>query len=215
MDPFKAQKMTTGPIIRPSQTEKEPLPQTIDEFLTWGDEDTWAEWRDGELIVMSPASLRHQEIVAFLTALLHLFVQRHALGRVVTAPFAMRLRHSVREPDILVVRHEHLERLQPTHLDGAADLVVEVISPESVGRDRGEKFYEYEEAGVQEYWLIDPQREVLEVYTLEGKRFRLAFMEHTGRYESKVLPGFWVQAEWFWQEPLPPTLEALKALGLV
>ncbi len=188
---------------------------TAEEFLQWLDEDTLAEWRNGETIMMTPASLRHQDLVGFLAVLLRLYVQQYALGRVIEAPFPMRMKASVREPDILFVAREHVERLKATHLEGGADLVVEVISPESVGRDRGEKFYEYEEAGVCEYWLIDPQREVLEVYEREGERFRLAFMEHVGRYESRVLRGFWVEAEWFWQDPLPPVLEVLKALKVI
>jgi len=206
----------TGPITQtPSSANETPRFATAEEFLQWLDEDTLAEWRDGETIIMTLASLRHQDVVGFLSTLLRLYVQRHALGRVIEAPFPMRMKKAVREPDILFVAQEHLERLKPTYLDGGADLVVEVISPESVGRDRGEKFYEYEEAGVREYWLIDPQREVLEVYVLEGERFRLAFMDHAGRYESRVLPGFWVEAEWFWQDPLPPVLEVLKALQVI
>jgi len=207
--------MAHTPVVERGKIEDQSTPRTVDEFLAWGDEDTWAEWRDGEIIMMTPASLRHQDLVGFLATLLRFFVQERRMGRVVEAPFAMRLQKSVREPDVMVVTQEHLERLGPTYLDGAADLVIEVISPESVGRDRGEKFYEYEEAGVREYWLIDPQREVLEVYAREGDRFKLAFMDHTGRYESRVLPGFWVEAEWFWQEPLPSLFDTLKKLALV
>lgn len=66
-----------------------------------------------------------------------------------------------------------------------------------------------------EYWLVDPQREVLEVYALEGERFKLAFMEHEGRYESRVLPGFWMEAGWFWQEPLPPMFDILRKLEVM
>ncbi len=207
--------MTHIRVVEREKTEDQSAPRTIEEFLAWGDEDTWAEWRDGEVIMMTPASLQHQDIVGFLAAILRFFLQCRGGGHVVTAPFAMRLRKSVREPDILVVTEEHLDRITPTYLDGPADLVVEVVSPESVGRDRGEKFYEYEEAGVREYWLIDPQREVLEVYVREGERFKLAFMEHTGRYESRVLPGFWVEAEWFWQDPLPSLFDILRKLALI
>lgn len=55
------------------------------------------------------------------------------------------------------VAEEHLDRLQEMHLEGPADLVVEIVSPESRLRDRGEKFAEYELAGVSEYWLLDPE----------------------------------------------------------
>jgi len=213
---MSAKTQVTGPTKEAvSSTNETPRFATAEEFLQWLDEDTLAEWRDGETIMMTPASSHHQDIVRFLVVILSPWIEVHGAGVIRPAPFPMRMAKAVREPDILFVAQEHLDRLKPTHLDGGADLVVEVISPESVGRDRGEKFYEYEEAGVREYWLIDPQREVLEVYVLEGERFRLAFMDHAGRYESRVLPGFWVEAEWFWQDPLPPVLEVLKALNVI
>ncbi len=200
----------------PATEGQPPRKMTAEEFLNWTDEDTLAEWKDGEVIMTTPASLRHQEIKKLLVWLLDVYAQTHHLGQVVDAPFMVRLHKSFREPDILFVSKEHEGRLKPTYLDGAPDLVVEIISPESVGRDRGEKFYEYEEAGVAEYWLVDPQREVLEVYAMGDKgRFRLAFMDHEGKYESQVLKGFWVMAEWFWQEPLPPALDVLKELGVI
>ena len=68
----------------------------------------------------------------------------------------MKLPHSAREPDVLFLAKEHLGRLRDSHIEGPADLVVEIVSKESRGRDRGEKFYEYGEGGVPEYWLLDP-----------------------------------------------------------
>ena len=82
----------------------------------------------------------------------------------IDAPFLVRLPDPLRrgrEPDLIFVRKERLPLLKPTYFDGAPDLVVEVASPESLGRDRGEKFVEYERAGVEEYWLIDPDRSTL------------------------------------------------------
>ncbi len=73
--------------------------------------------------------------------------------------------------------------------DGPPDLVVEVISPESVGGDRGEKFHEYEGAGIAEYWLVDPQREVLEVYVLDdGERY--IWLSWIARESTGA--GFWM-----------------------
>ena len=122
---------------------------------------------------------------------------------------------SGREPDILFIVRDHLDRLKETHLDGPADLAVEVVSPESVGRDRGEKFYEYEQAGLPEYWLVDPQRERAEFYQLQGDRYRLAFEGDEGEYRSSALTGFWLRVEWLWQEPLPRIVDVLRLLGLV
>jgi len=138
------------------------------------------------------------------------------LGMIRLAPFQMKLARSGREPDLLFVARENLSRLKETCLDGPADLVVEVVSPESVGRDRGEKFYEYQEAGIPEYWLIDPDRRWAEFYRL-GKDglYRVAFAGREGIFRSEVLPGFWLRVEWLWQEPLPKVLDVLRELGLI
>src|SRR5919199_5503023 len=85
-----------------------PARMTWEEFVAWCDEDTWAEWVDGEVIVLSPASIAHQELMTFLIFLLRLFVTTHGLGRLLSAPTLMRLpsRPSGREPDLLFVANE-------------------------------------------------------------------------------------------------------------
>ncbi len=115
-----------------------------------------------------------------------------------------------REPDVLYVAEAHRDRLLDLYLDGPADLAVEVVSPTSGPRDRGEKFYEYEAGGVAEYWLVDPVREELEVYRLEEGRYRTVQPEERNVYRSEVMPGFWLEASWLWQEPLPKVLEVLR-----
>ena len=167
---------------------------TYEEFLAWADEDTLAEWVDGEVVMYSPASNKHQDIADFLVSVLRPFAEVHQLGIVRSAPFQMKLERG-REPDLVFVASEHLERLKETYLDGPADLVVEIISPESVGQDRGEKFYEYARGGVPEYWLIDPQMEWVEFYHLEEERYCLAFSGKEGEYHALALPGFWLRVE--------------------
>ena len=191
---------------------------TFQEFLDqYGDEDVWAELERGEVYVMSPASLRHQDLVNFLTALLRFFAEYFGLGRVLSAPFLMRLGpDTAREPDILFVAREHLERLKATYLDGPADLVVEVVSPESRLRDRGIKFAEYEMAGVPEYWLIDPELERADFYVLASDgRYERRSADEQGWYTSQALPGFRLFVPWLWQDPLPSLAEALRTLGLL
>jgi Uma2 family endonuclease len=162
----------------------------------------------------SPASDRHQDLAGFLTALLRVFVETHDLGVIRPAPFQMKLAQG-REPDLLFLASEHRDRLRETFLEGPADLVVEIVSPESVGRDRGEKFTEYEAGGVAEYWLLDPQRRWAEFYQLEGGRYRLIFAGQEGEYRSAVLPNFWLRVAWFWQSPLPRVLDVLRELALI
>jgi len=196
------------------QAPVQPDRMTYEEFLAWADEDVLAEWVDGEIVMTSPASNLHQDLARFLTAVFSVFVEAHALGVIRPAPFQMKLAQG-REPDLLFVAAEHQGRLGSSYLDGPADTVVEIVSPESVGRDRGEKFTEYEAGGVPEYWLLDPQRRWAEFYHLEGERYRLAFAGAEGEYRSAVLPGFWLRVEWLWQQPLRPVLDVLRELGLI
>jgi len=191
---------------------------TFEEFLHWGDEDTYAEWVDGEIIELTSPSFRHQKIVDYLMALLQHFLYAHPLGEVCSAPFLMRLpkRPSGRMPDILFIAKENLGRIKQNYLNGPADLVVEIVSPESKKRDREDKFSEYAQAGIREYWLIDIERKQAEFYQLGDKNaYRPVSINQDGIYHSAVLSGLWLKVDWLWQESLPPLLEVLKEWRLV
>jgi Uma2 family endonuclease len=180
--------------------------------------DTRAEWVDGDIIMVSPASTQHQRILRFLINLLGPYVESRDLGEVLTAPFQMKLdkTRSGREPDLLYVASSHLDRLKDTYLDGPADMVVEIISKESVKRDRDEKFNEYETAGVSEYWLIDPISEEAEFYRIDAdNHYYLVLPDDKGIYHSEVVRGFWLRVSWLWHEPLPPVLDILRELNLL
>ena len=158
-----------------------PRKVSYEEFLEQIDEDTSAEWVDGEIIMTSPASAQHQRIRSFLESILLAYTESHALGVIFSDRFQMKLARSGREPDLLFVATEHLDRLNPTYLDGPADLAVEITSPESIGRDRGDKFQEYEEGGVPEYWLIDPERQQADFYQRDARRVVVATAARSGR----------------------------------
>jgi len=194
--------------------EEQPLREmSYEEFLDWADEDTLAEWVDGKVIMTSPASNKHQQLVSFLDRLVGYYVQLHQLGELLIAPFQMRLVNSGREPDLLFVKTEHRDRLRRTYLDGPADLVVEIISPESIGRDRGDKFFEYEEAGIPEFWLLDPQTQRAEFYQRDAAGRYQPIQSVGGVYRSAQIPGFWLREEWLWQEPLPLPLKLLAEIA--
>ena len=187
---------------------------TYEEFLAWADEDTLAEWVDGEVVMSSPASSRHQEIVGFLSTVIGMFVRQRELGVAMLAPFQMKLLDSGREPDLIFVAARHVDRLRNTYLDGPADLAIEVLSPESVSRDRGEKFYEYARGGVPEYWLIDPLRKWAEFYRLGALGlYEPIFSGREGIFHSEAVPGFWLRVGWLWQEPLPSSLRILGEIA--
>ncbi len=188
------------------------------EFLEWCDEDTRAEWVNGEVVVDSPASLPHQDLSGFLHHLLDIYVQQRDLGKVFAAPFQMKTGPDLpgREPDLLFVAREHLTRLKKTYLDGPADLVIEISSAESWLRDTGEKFAEYQAGGVREYWRIDPDRREADFYQLGPRgRYRPVDPDPDGWYTSPVLAGFRLKVSWLWADPLPKVLDVLRELGVV
>lgn len=201
------------------QNQAPPAPSrpgrmTYEQFLARMDEDAHVEWVDGEAIAMAPISGQHQDIGAFLISVLREFVIRRKLGAVQYEPFQMKPGPSLpgRSPDILFVATANLARLKPTHLDGPADLVVEIISPESRERDRGQKFYEYQEAGIPEYWLIDPERKQAIFYLLgEDRIYRPADIGRDGIFRSIVLKGLWLRVNWLWQRPA--LMDVLKEWG--
>ena len=185
---------------------------SFEEYMTMDGGESNAEWVRGGLVEMSPVSGLHQEVAAFLHALLRLHVRKHHLGTVRYERFVMRLPTipSAREPDILFVSAVNGDRLRETFVDGPADLVVEVVSLESRDRDRGAKFYEYEQGGVPEYWLIDPDRQVSEFYVLGPRgHYELIPVAADGYFRSGVVPGFRIDPAWLYENPLPDELDTL------
>ena len=177
---------------------------------------TFAEWVDGRVIVKPSETSHHQNLVSFLSASLSVFVEARGLGWV-GSRFQIKLGVDLpgREPDLFFVRYANPAVLNTYYLAGPADLIVEIASLESRARDRGEKFYEYEQAGIKEYWLLDPDREQAEFYRLGARGIYEPVRLENGVFESEVLLGLRLEPAWFWQEPLPPLLSILKLWKLV
>lgn len=176
---------------------------------------THAEWVDGEVLELSPASRRHQLIADFLARVLGVYVEETGCGRVISPPFQMRTSAALpgREPDLIFVATANLGRLKATHLDGPADLVVEVVSPDSRQRDRRDKLSEYQTGGVAEYWIVDPVRGEAIFHQLDSNsHYSVVSRRRSGIYRSKVVPGFWLRVEWLLQDPPPRVLAVLRAL---
>jgi Uma2 family endonuclease len=115
---------------------------------------------------------------------------------------------------LIFVANEHLDRVTREQLNGPADLVIEVISEGSVYNDRVDKFQEYEEGGVREYWLIDsrPKRQRADFYVLDDQgHYQPVPIGKDGIYHSTVLPNFWLRVAWLW-ETEPDALAALDEL---
>ena len=146
---------------------------------------------DGELIMAPAPSFFHQQIAFRFQKRLDAWVSEHRLGATVGAPIDMVLTsRRTAQPDVLFVSNERRHIIQD-RVRGAADMVAEVISPESRRRDRIEKRDLYEQHGVREYWIIDPEAETVEVLFLDRGEYRLAGRWRPGEQaHSQLLKGF-------------------------
>lgn len=191
---------------------------SFEEFMA-STADQFAEWVDGEVIEFMSAKKDHQLLIIFLSNLLMLSARLANAGQVLTAPYAMRAvpGGSVREPDIMFVAQENVSRLANELLYGPADLVIEVVSDDSVRRDRNTKLHEYRDAGVREYWVLDPRdgRNRADFYRLTAAgQYDLFATEDDERVESVVVSGFWLRPSWLWEaetrDPLQTFFEILS-----
>ena len=162
------------------------------DYLRLPDDGKRYEIIEGVIYVANAPGYDHQFAVARLTTYLMLFVMQHDLGIVLNAPFEVHLSEASRplQPDVLFVRRENQPAAGEQYFAGAPDLVVEVISPGSIQRDRYAKFDAYEKAGVAEYWLVDPKTRAVEVYTLaRGEYALLGQFTDAEIIQSNVLSG--------------------------
>lgn len=180
------------------------LEASYEDYLSWSGENHYVEWVDGILLVYRALTSTHQWTLGFLLTVLHSYVRHRDLGKVTMIPFEMRVLpgRSSRAPDIIFVAKERLHRLTEERCDGPADLVIEILDDNSVQSDRDDKFYEYQEAGVREYWIVDPRRGKwrIDCYRLmpDGKYLPM-LPDAEGHYHSLVVPGFWLDPSWLSQ----------------
>lgn len=207
--------MTQLKPLMPRRRPRRPR-MTYEEFLKWDGENQHVEWVDGEVIPMPPISDEHTDVGVFLIAILLSFVQHHRIGTIKYDPFQMRTGPDLpgRAPDVLFVANRNRRRLHRTYLEGPADLVVEIISPDSRMIDRVTKFREYEAGGVREYWLIDPARRRAEFYRRgRGGRFVLMPLDPEGVFHSAVMRNLWLKLDWLWEQLDVPVV--LREWGIV
>jgi Uma2 family endonuclease len=148
---------------------------------------------DGEAYMMAAPSRIHQEISMVLSTMLHNCLEGKTC-KVYAAPFVVRLfpaedlgDDTVVEPDITVVCN--LSRLDDRGCNGAPDFIIEIVSPSTARYDRIVKFNKYLEAGVREYWIVDPEIKAVSAYVLEDGRYTAAVYDDAGTAPVTVLPG--------------------------
>jgi Uma2 family endonuclease len=166
------------------------------DYFALPDTNRLVELSEGRLIMPPHPTYAHQEALKRLFLRLNTLVEEKELGIVEVAPLPVRLwPGKVREPDIFFLAKEHADRVGEQYF-GSPDLIIEVTSPGTRETDRGEKYFEYARAGVQEYWLVDPDKQTIEVYVLKKSVY-----EPLGRFGpgervcSELLPGFEVEVD--------------------
>lgn len=186
---------------------------TEDMFDEMVDEDTKAELIDGVMIVHSPASLAHDDVAGLLRFLMRGYAGGKRLGKVLGPDALIHPAPGRRfAPDLFFVRQDRVPQPLPVEqLEGAPDLVLEVLSPSSRDDDLEVKRPAYREAGIPEIWLVDPARQQVLVDRRRRKRYTTETVSE-GRVTSTAVPGFWIEAAWLWQEPLPNELDCLHEI---
>jgi Uma2 family endonuclease len=151
------------------------------------------ELTDGRLEFLPMPTEIHEAIIQFLFMALYQFVNDRTLGKVYTNGIRLRVRpDKIRLPDVIFLHKDHFHARHNRVWDGA-DLVMEVVSDDAKDRRRDyeEKLSDYAEGKVAEYWIVDPERQTVEVHRLDGGAYALAESYSTGqRAESVLLIGF-------------------------
>ena len=167
---------------------------TYDDFALFPDDGKRHELIDGEHYVSPSPNIRHQRISITLVLLIGNWLEDHPLGQLFTAPSDVVLSDfDVVEPDLLYVSNARAAALlTPANVQGAPDLVIEIGSPSTRKRDETIKRHLYERAGVSEYWVVDPDTDVVRVYRRDGDMFGRAIeltREAGDVLTTPLLPG--------------------------
>lgn len=165
---------------------------TYDDYCLLPNDANRYEIIDGELFVTPSPRRAHQKGVSNLIYYLNDFVKKHDLGEIYPAPFDVVFsRFDVVEPDVLYISKARSSVLSEKNVQGAPDLVVEVLSETTADIDRTTKLQLYARFGVQEYWVIDPDDCSAEVYRLQQQGFELtAKLGASDALTSPLFPGF-------------------------
>lgn len=182
-------------------TQTLPLPPEIDG--EWPEQGAWtyddyARLPDdgrryeviGGVLYMAPSpNTRHQYAISKLGTSIYNYVENHRLGRVYFAPIDVILPGLANpiQPDILFIAQDRLDIIKKQTIDEPPDLAVEVLSPSSIRHDRRLKYETYEAAGVREYWIVDVDKAIIDVFNLESGTYASSGHYTAGQTAESVL----------------------------
>jgi Uma2 family endonuclease len=194
-------------------TAPQDIRTTFEEFCDLIQDGQKADLIDGVVYMASPDNTAANLLNGWLYFLLSGYVDERQLGEVFLSRVAFRLDdHSGPEPDIAFVHKDHLSRVKRGHVLGNPDVAIEIVSPDSVDRDYQKKRLQYQQAGVQEYWILDELKKKETFLRLDARRQFRAVKPKKGEFQSEAIPGFWFRPEWLWQNPLPPRNNVLQQI---
>jgi Uma2 family endonuclease len=214
---------TLSPIQLPRTSEPRadvPLRMSEDEFVAWANDDASAEWADGKVVLKMPVDEDHDEIQAWLRAIIEEMVQIKKIGKVRGPEFTTRLtladRVVRRDPDLMFVSNAKVDQLGRTMLKGPPDFAIEIVSPDSEFRDFHEKFAEYEQAGVREYWVVNPMSKQIHQFVRNDATAKFDKRDaDAGIVRSIVLDGLWLRIDDVFSPERPRATKVMRELGLI
>ena len=178
------------------------------ETMTEGEK---VEFINGEVVVHSPVKLQHNNASKRLLVLMSAYVQTHSLGLVGHEKLMISLTRNDYEPDICFFAKQKADTFTAKQMRfPAPDFIAEVLSESTAHNDRGVKFDDYAAHGVTEYWIIDPDGEMVEHYLLDGDAYRLNVKAGSGMLISRAIPGFQIPVRAIFDES--ENLTALRSL---
>lgn len=186
---------------------------TEDEFWELSDEDSNYELIDGVLVIHSPASTEHEQIFSYLNRFLGFYVEEKGLGMLLGSRLVMRLEPKWNpEPDLMLILSENQHKIKETRVEGAADLVIEILSKATREIDLEKKVPKYLECGVKEIWIIDPDNQEFSVYEKEAKKTWDVGKQDVP-IESTLLADFVLKPVWLWDRKNFPVNQLIKEIA--
>lgn len=155
------------------------------------DDDNYYELLNGEIVRKKAPTPQHQEAVGNLFTIFNNYAKEKQLGKCYTSPIDVFFDdYNCTQPDILFIKTDRAFIITNNGIEGAPDLVVEVLSPSTFRYDRKEKMAIYKQFGVKEYWIVDTNNRAIEVYVLQDGLYDMQFFAiEEGTIESSVLEG--------------------------
>jgi len=161
---------------------------TLEDYMKMDDGNRY-ELIGGKLIMTPSAKWQHQDVVVNLLTIFKVFLNQHPIGKISTE-LDVHLGDEVARPDILFISKERLDILGEAYPNAAPDLVIEVLSPSTAVHDKKTKSQLYYTSGVKEYWLVDPEAKLVDVFVAgENKWILMGVFDQTDTLTTSLLPG--------------------------